>query len=304
MQAGSGLLVESGAAINKLGAIAATALKGDKDQAVLLTPNHAHSDLVVTKTVDPAGSVTVGAPLTYTIAVKNTGKEPAVTELSDVFPPKLRVVSAKSTKGPAFWVDNRVRADLQSIPPGGSAIVTIEATALALGDAVNQATVDEANGTEVLSNAVHTQIVEPTITLEKSLQTEFGDDDPLLEGEKFEYVITVTNTGKLDAYNVVVHDDAPGGGEQVQFGPAKVRLVQGKISGTATGISCTFPKIPAGKSAEITISSKLLLAVAGGVKNSATAVSDDGLTVATSNTVVTQVDSRNRFGGTASPEPV
>jgi uncharacterized repeat protein (TIGR01451 family) len=96
------------------------------------------ADLQVTKDVDlPAAPV--GVDLTYTIEVYNDGPADAANVVvTDVLPPEVAYVSCATTHGVCNDAgDPTIVVDIPTLPVGETAVITIVATIVGAGDAVN-----------------------------------------------------------------------------------------------------------------------------------------------------------------------
>jgi uncharacterized repeat protein (TIGR01451 family) len=119
------------------------------------------ADLSVIKTDSP-DPVRKGGTVTYTIVVTNQGHASATVQLTDVLSTSLRFVSVTSTAGSCSQLNGTVTCALGEIPSGGSATVTIAASARRTGTALNTAQVSSLSPDPNPANNTNTE--ETTIT--------------------------------------------------------------------------------------------------------------------------------------------
>jgi len=99
------------------------------------------ADVSIEKTADTQDAV-VGQDITFTLTVQNPGPDTASNVIvSDALPGLLAYVFCSTTQGACSEAGGTVTALLGDLPPGESAAVTIVATVLDAGTAVNEATV-------------------------------------------------------------------------------------------------------------------------------------------------------------------
>jgi uncharacterized repeat protein (TIGR01451 family) len=103
-----------------------------------------------------------GGTVTYTIVVTNQGHASATVQLTDVLSTSLRFVSVTSTAGSCSQLNGTVTCALGEIPSGGSATVTIAASARRTGTALNTAQVSSLSPDPNPANNTNTE--ETTIT--------------------------------------------------------------------------------------------------------------------------------------------
>src|SRR5207253_1163937 len=125
------------------------------------------ADLAVTKS-SPAGTITEGTSLTYTLTVTNNGPSDAVgVTLTDPLPASVNFASASFSQGTFTVVGGTVTAALGTIPAGGTATGTIVVVAREEGTANNTASVTsstpDANTANNSASAANT-VTEATLT--------------------------------------------------------------------------------------------------------------------------------------------
>jgi uncharacterized repeat protein (TIGR01451 family) len=194
-------------------------------------PNHVNNTASTTATVSALPDVTVvksgpsaataGTNLTYTIAVSNTGTQPATSvSVSDTVPAGATFVSEAQTTGPTFTVTSTptpgaggtFTGTLASLAGGGSATFqfVLHATSSdASGSTVtNTATVSASNDSNLNDNT--SSVVTTIGTLADVAVTKTGPAN-VAAGSTVTYSITVTNNGPSDAQAVTLVD-SPGSG--------------------------------------------------------------------------------------------
>jgi uncharacterized repeat protein (TIGR01451 family) len=128
------------------------------------------SDLSITKTASPAGSIYVlNSNVTYTIVVANGGPDPAPSvSMVDTLPATMSFVSATPSQGTCSGTTT-VTCSLGTIASGATATVTLVAHTTTSGPATNSATVSSAssdpnpaNNTATASGTIVAQI--PTLS--------------------------------------------------------------------------------------------------------------------------------------------
>lgn len=168
-------------------------------------------DLVLDKAVEQT-TVAPTETLNYKIKIDNDGPSAAEnTTFEDVLPDFVTFVSG-STSLAGVGVSHSggvVTADLGTMQPGDSIIVTIVATvdAAATGILVNTATVSApkevnlSNNTDTVSNPLSPRI---------DLQIDKTDSrDPVEPGSTFSYTLDIKNNGPSSATGVVITDTLP-----------------------------------------------------------------------------------------------
>src|SRR5712692_4971362 len=91
------------------------------------------ADLSITKIVSPT-SAPLGAPLTYTLTVRNAGPDPAPdVVLVDMLPAVVILVSAQSDLGSCTQSADTITCRLDSLASGATATLTLTVTPTSAG---------------------------------------------------------------------------------------------------------------------------------------------------------------------------
>jgi uncharacterized repeat protein (TIGR01451 family) len=208
------------------------------------------ADLSLTKSAAPH-PVTVGSPLTYTLAVHNAGPSAAAGVVTtDVLPAAVTFVSATASQGSCSGTTTVV-CNLGSVAAAADAHVTIVVLPALAGTLANSATVASSNPDPGPGNntGTTTTTVDPAGgggTADLTL-TGSAAPDPVTVGNQLTYTILVKSSGPNGAGNVVVTDTLPAG---VTF----VSAVSGQGSCTGTTvILCNLGTVAVGGTVAVTI---------------------------------------------------
>jgi len=205
------------------------------------------ADLKVTLSVHP-DPVAVGATLTYTATVENLGPSPATRVLLvDVLPTTLAYVSASSSQGTVDFQAGVLTANLELLPVGASATVTLVATPLALGElthsvAVNANEIDLKPGNNAATATVRVLPV-ADLALAKT-----ADRPTAVVGQPLEYTLSVTNLGPDLAEGVVLQDPLPAGLTVLALAAS-----QGTVTAQAGVVQADLGALPALSAAQVTV---------------------------------------------------
>jgi uncharacterized repeat protein (TIGR01451 family) len=121
------------------------------------------ADLSVTKT-DSADPVTTGAPLTYTVEVRNAGPDPASgVSMTDDFPSGVDFVAATPSTGTCDRKGGKVTCTIPSLAVDEVATVTIDVTVTRKkGSITNSASVQSAVADPQPANNLDTEVTQIT----------------------------------------------------------------------------------------------------------------------------------------------
>jgi len=208
----------------------------------------ASADLRIAKSAS-AAAVIVGSPLTYTLAISNTGPDAATNvKITDTLPASVTfksvAASAGSCSGTAIVV-----CSLGGIANNGTATVSIVVTATTAGNVNNTATVaaNEAdpNTGNNTSSALTTinSVSAADVQIVKSASASL-----VLVHNPVTFTLVVHNNGPLAATNVLVTDTMPSGLTIVTRS-----ATQGSCNGTSTLATCALGTLANGGSATVTL---------------------------------------------------
>ncbi len=221
--------------------------------ASLDTPIRGVSDLEIVATAQP-GTVEVGQPMTYTIAVNNVGPadEPDAV-VSGSLPPGMTVRSALPTQGSAptfnqgaftldlgpLHADSSQPATITLVAiPGITSVGLQSATFVVQGQDYDP---DTSNNTAQVASDI-----EPVTELGVSITPGHG---PAIAQSNWTYTLTVSNAGPSDATGVIATSALPAG---VEFVSASSSEGSSPIEQDGT-ITASLGDLVAGKTATVTI---------------------------------------------------
>jgi uncharacterized repeat protein (TIGR01451 family) len=269
------------------------------------------ADLAVTITYSP-DSVTEGEILTYSLSISNSGPQ-AATDLilTNTLPDGANLVSSTPSIG-ACSGTSTITCVMGTLDNGATATVSIVVAVTGLGTISNTATVTSnvsdpslGNNTATESTEVdailvgtdQTDAVEPSPTADVvELQiTQTTSPDTALVGETFTYLITITNSGSVQATEVAFTDVLPSNAKLVS-----ISNDLGTCAGTTT-ISCSIADLGAGSSAVISITVEL--EAAGTAVNTATVAANESETDTSDNSTTLSTPVIRRITGVITYEP-
>jgi uncharacterized repeat protein (TIGR01451 family) len=157
-----------------------------------------------------ATALTEGDDFSYTIDVTNAGPSTAADAVvTDSIPPDVRVRSVSASRG-ACTQDDPIVCRLGDLADGGSATITIRATATAPGSPVNTAIASSPTPDPVPANNQDATRLTTAARADLSIRKD-ASAASVLVGESFGYTLTVRNDGPSAAVNTVVTDRIPDG---------------------------------------------------------------------------------------------
>ncbi|MDX1582793.1 MAG: IPTL-CTERM sorting domain-containing protein [Thermoanaerobaculia bacterium] len=237
----------------------------ESTQVIAATPPRA--DVAVTKSDSP-DPVDVGATLSYTLTVSNTGPDPATgVTVTDSLPSSVNFQSATPSQGACSHSAGTVTCDLGTINSGANATIQIDVTPTSPGDITNTANVsaNESDPNTANNSASETTTVSaPQADLSI---TKTDSPDPVTSGSTLTYTLQVTNNGPDSAAGVVVTDTLP---SSVTF--QSVTPSQGTCSQSGRTVTCDLGTLANGANATITI--EVTPTESGTITNSASVGSD------------------------------
>jgi len=206
------------------------------------------ANLGITK-IDSPDPVTVGSNVTFTINVTNAGPSAAnnVT-VTDMLPVSLTHVSSTSTQGSCGFTSPTVTCNLGTLANGGTATITLVATANTAGSVFNTANVsatesdpNTANNTATSNTAVNPPSADLSLTKSASPAV-------VTTGSNITYTLIASNAGPQSATNVTLTDTLPAGVVFVSATPS-----QGTCSQAAGVVTCPLGTVAVSGTATTTI---------------------------------------------------
>ncbi|SDT31847.1 conserved repeat domain-containing protein [Friedmanniella luteola] len=218
------------------------------------TPLQGAADLVVEQSATPTPAV-AGAPVTWTVTVRNTGPSQARgVVLTDTVPVGVDVTSATLDRsGDCRTLDGSVTCDVGTLATGSSAVLTLvgrPTAGSAGGDLVNRA-VATAVTQERTPNDNDSRLSTP---LGRSADLSVALDAPtrVLAGEQLTWRVTVRNDGPSDAAGATTRLALPPG----LLGLTAVVDGTG-CPVTADGTLCALGALPAGEQRVLVVTGQL-----------------------------------------------
>lgn len=245
----------------------------DNDIATAASTAVTIADLAITKTATTPSAV-AGGPATWLLEIVNLGPSDADdVVLADGLP--LGVVAASVTAstdtGSCTVADGDVTCDLETIPLGGVAIVTIAgdvASSIDPGVIVeNTASVSTSAIDPTSDNDESTDSIGITASADVSVVKSFIGDDLIAGASTATWEIVVSNNGPSDAADVVVSDELPDTASAVS------------ITSTAglcdlDAMSCELGVLADGATEIVTVTAQVASDHVATLGNTATVVSD------------------------------
>jgi uncharacterized repeat protein (TIGR01451 family) len=232
------------------------------------------ADLSIVKTAAP-DPITVGSPLTYSLAVKSTGGPATGVTVTDVLPAGVTYGSATASQGSCTESARTVTCALGDLPAGGTATVTIVVTPNTPGTTSNTATVKGNEPDPDTTN--NTSTTDTTVRPSADLSIVKTGPPQAVVGSPLTYSLAVASNGPSNATNVVVTDSLPAG---VSFTSATSS--KGDCTQAGGTVTCTVGTLAKGAGATITIT--VVPTTAGTAVNTATVKGSEGDPDTTNNT--------------------
>ncbi len=212
------------------------------------------ANLSVTKTRTPAGAVTPGELVTYTVTVTNTGPSAGAANvvLSDSLPPELAFVSLAAPPGwNCLTPDPEVSGTIsctRSLVPLGSFVfsIVVRVTSAAAGTVGNSVTIESTTDDAATSDDTTAEVL--AVNVSADLRVTKTGPAQLGGVSQIVYQIDVTNLGPSDAQGVVITDPTPPG----------LTLVSVSTP-CAGGFPCAIGTLAAGETVRIEASYSVLL---------------------------------------------
>ena len=197
---------------------------------------------IVKQQIAPAGAVTAGNLVTYTVTFTNTG--PGVARMVDVkdhLPPGFSLVSASA--GVQGYCAGAI-CQFGTLPVGAMRTMTVVArvdSGLSAGVATNVAAVFSVDATDPATATTTTTVT----TAAALVVSKSALNNPVYAGGTALYQIVVTNQGPSDAQNVVITDALPAG---MTYAGG-----DGACTGSGAFIICAIGALPANASRSLLV---------------------------------------------------
>ena len=215
------------------------------------------ANLAVSQSATPINPAIAGAPLTFTVVVRNGGPLSATGVTLAWTPSAGTTVTQASPAQGTCTIGATVSCALGSLSPDTGTAITIVVTTPVVPIFTATASVTGAGSDPVVANnstQLSTGVVSAGALADLSV-TQSDSADPVIPGSAYTYTITVSNSGPSTAPNVLVLDDVPSG---ITIG--SVTSTQGACTVTPTQILCGLGNLDAGQSATVTLNATATLA--------------------------------------------
>lgn len=148
--------------------------------------------------------VVVGGESSFIIVVSNTG-DTNLTNLvvNDLIPPSLVVIGTEESAGTAVVIMNQINWTIPTLNVGDSASLVVNVMTTEEGTFENCATVTTTE-LPLPQQSCGTLVVLPPLLLTKE-----ASSGPVIVGDVFEYLVTISNVGNETIFNVTVTDTLP-----------------------------------------------------------------------------------------------
>jgi len=235
---------------------------------------------IVKQQIAPAGAVTAGNLVTYTVTFTNTG--PGVARMVDVkdhLPPGFSLVSASA--GVQGYCAGAI-CQFGTLPVGAMRTMTVVArvdSGLSAGVATNVAAVFSVDATDPATATTTTTVT----TAAALVVSKSALNNPVYAGGTALYQIVVTNQGPSDAQNVVITDALPAG---MTYAGG-----DGACTGSGAFIICAIGALPANASRSLLVQANVDSLTTDGLTltNLVTATSPTSVVPVTATAAVTVV---------------
>lgn len=240
---------------NVLGIITNTATVSSPD----FDPTASNNTAMAVSTVEPDADVVVslqaspqpvglGQALSYLIGISNAGPvEATQVALQNVLPSEVAFDAVSSSHGACSNSNGIITCDIGILPVGQMATVRVDVRPQVLGAISNYVSVSSTPTDPNLSNNVASVIATVIPAADVALAVdEFPD--PVWNGERLRYLITVSNAGPSTASGVVVRDRLP-----IAAGVLSALASQGGCTNASGVITCGLGNIASGQTATVTL---------------------------------------------------
>ena len=210
------------------------------------------ADLSVKKVASKSEAL-VNQIFNYKLTVKNDGPAEATgVAVTDGLPAGLSFSSVETTQGSCAHSSGLITCQLGSLASGATAVVTIKVKPRQPGTLTNTATVtgdlydqDTTNNSATVTTAV---IASADLSVRKRESA-----DPVLVGQQFSYVISVTNLGFVQATGVSVTDALPASMTFVSASSSQGTVTSAPPAGSTGTVMASLGSLAVGATAAVTI---------------------------------------------------
>lgn len=236
--------------------------------ATVRTPVAASADLSITKTGTP-DPVSAGAPITYTLQVRNAGPSTAQdVVVTDTLPDGVDLVSTTPACTPS---GQRLTCDLGSIDNGVTRTITVQARVPAtseLNGITNVASVSTSTSDPNLDDNTSSAGSTVNRSADLSMTKQVSDPSPV-PGQAVTFTLTARNNGPSQANGIRIVDSVP-----AAFAVTGATTSTGTCTRNDNDVVCTAPTLAPGASVTVQITARLDSGYTGGpLANSAKVIS-------------------------------
>jgi uncharacterized repeat protein (TIGR01451 family) len=207
------------------------------------------ADLEVTATVS-APTIIARGQLTYTLTVTNHGAVPATgVKLTDVFEAGAVYVSATLSQGSGDGDGDTFIADLGTLQPEQSAVISLVIEPREPGALRNTVAVRAVEHDPVLSDNLRVLTTQVVAAPPANLVLSTTDTpSSILLGGNLTYKLRVTNAGPNPATGVLLEQDLPGGVELIS-----THTTQGVVVVDGEALTASLGNLPSGAVVTVTV---------------------------------------------------